>query len=325
RPWHRLICMTTAALPGRTHSAWPRDGVVRALAPLDLSALALAALGGAVAVGAARASTVSAAALATLGMYYFGFVHFAVGYHFFARSAATRTLARRTPLGMAVGLAACAMASVPFYTSVLAPVVYTSVFVHFAENGLYLALKRDGRTETEGGGILPVLFVLATARMAGVLLHVPAQAALHLSVAAALLAVYRFRTGAPDWRAGWAVGGRCWVLVLGLALVGLLVPDTSLGWPLFAYWHFATWFLHQWRTRPETRARLAWSHAAFGVVYFLLVIGSFGRWAVLPGAAAFALVSPFAYQAQSMLHVLVTLVFRAPGVRPAHLGSLLER
>src|SRR5262249_4914177 len=106
-------------------------------------------------------------------------------------------------------------------------------------------------------------------------------------------------------------------LVAALVLVAVLVPDASIGWPIFTYWHFASWFLHQWRTRPGTRPRLAWSHACFGAVYLLLVVGSLGRYAIVPGAIAFLLVSPLAYQAQSVLHVLVTLVFRAPA-RSAH-------
>jgi hypothetical protein len=296
-------------------STWA--GVGRALAPLDPSALALTALSGVLLLGVALTATASPAVLAALGMYYFGFVHYAVGYHFFARSASTRALARRSPLGLGIGLLACAAVSAPFYTAALGPIVYTSVFLHFSENALYLALKRDGRLETDAGGVLPILVALAMARLAGVLVHAPEQATLHAAVAVAILAAYRLCTGPSDWRAGQAILARCWTLPLGLALVGLLVADNSFGWPLFTYWHFAIWFLHQWRTRPETRARLVRSHAAFGALYVALVIGSVGRFAFLPGIVVFALVSPFAYQAQSMLHVLVTLVFRAPVARPA--------
>src|SRR5262245_35495197 len=90
--------------------------------------------------------------LATLGMYYFGFVHFAVGYHFFARSDATRALARRAPVATILGLGACVLVALPFYTVTRAPLAYTVVFVHFAENALYLAAKRDGRLATDGAG-----------------------------------------------------------------------------------------------------------------------------------------------------------------------------
>src|SRR5262249_41067423 len=162
-------------------------GLVRAIAPLDPSALAVAAIGAAAALAAAQVGRSSATGFAILGMYYFGFVHFAAGYHFFARSAATRELARRTPLALPIRLGLCALASAPFSTRALAPIVYTSVFLHFAENALYLALKRAGRIEEDGGGILAVVVGLAGARLVGVLVHDPARLPLHASVAIAVL------------------------------------------------------------------------------------------------------------------------------------------
>ena len=252
-------------------------------------------------------------------MQYLGFVHFAVGYHFFLTSRMIRPQLVSGNPGFFLKLMGCLAVSTLFYkVPEWQPVVYALFYLHAAENSVYHLFKLgqypagSGQARVSGGALFPLLLVLIIIRLSpqyATFVNFPMGFA-RLGVLFFTLAFLRFLLPSTQWKTGWGLVRRQHVLIAWFFIVSFLFAERFELYDFFIIWHYVIWFLYTWIQRPLDRTRLVWSHLLFAIIYKALFLTADAGVRLFHPLTLWLLIGPVSFMAQTACHILITLVFR---------------
>lgn len=267
-------------------------------------------------------------------MEYVGLVHFAVGYTFFFSSPFIRPKLRHPQerasfFGRLLG---CVAISALCFTAFPAsdPLAYTLFFIHAGENSVYHIFKMsqvpsaDSSRPLGANSLFPLTLAVLLAHSVSQLFWDNAGTLtgwLQLGLVGAGLLYVRRLLPPTDWWGGWQLVGRYagfLVLFLGAAVT---FGEGTIGSDWFIIWHCVIWVVYTWVQRPAERLRLIAWHAVFAVVYKAVWLLADAQVAIVHPAFLETFLSHRSYMAQSVLHILVTFVFRSFAARATAPGA----
>lgn len=262
-------------------------------------------------------------------MEYVGLVHFAVGYTFFFSSPFIRPKLRNPQerTGFLGRLLACLAIGVLCFLQfpASAPLAYTLFFIHAGENSVYHIFKLSHAPSA--GQPPPIransLFPLVVAVL---LIHNFSQLFwdnagtftgwLQLGLVGGGLLYIRRLLPRTDWQSGSQLVTRYAGFLLLFLGVAVAFGEGTIGSDWFIIWHCVIWVVYTWVQRPAERLRLVAWHAAFAVVYKAVWLLADAHVVVFHPGFLEEFLSHRSYLSQSVLHILVTFVFRSFTMAP---------